>query len=79
MDKAYDFKALRDKLKERGLDVAEDAAEGLVEDLFWFMEESAKLSENKFDDIALIILPELKKKALEAADKIDGEQDSGAV
>ena len=73
MDKAYDVKALAEKLKARGLNVAEDVATEVLGAVFEFFEESAVLSENKYDDLLLAILPMLKSEALKAIDKIDGE------
>ena len=73
MEKAYDVKFLLEKLKGRGLNLAEDAAKGVVEDLFLFIEESAKLSASPYDDMALIVLPKLKDMALAQIDKIDGQ------
>lgn len=73
VEKAYDLKALADKLKARGLELAEDGAKGVVEDVFAFLEESAKLSSTPFDDMALIILPKVKEMLLGAVDKIDGQ------
>lgn len=72
MEKAYDPKALVEKLKGRGLDLAEDAGKIIVEELFVWVEESAKLSASPYDDMALIVMPQLKEKALAFVDKIDG-------
>lgn len=72
MEKAYDVKVLAEKLKARGLDVAEEAAKIIVEETFAWVEESAKASETPYDNMGLIVLPELKKLALGAVDKIDG-------
>lgn len=72
MEKAYDPKALVEKLKGRGLDIAEEAGEILVEELFAWVEESAQLSATPYDNVGLILLPELKKLALKAVDKVDG-------
>lgn len=72
MEKAYDVKVLAEKLKARGLDVAEEAAKIIVEEAFAWVEESAKASETPYDNMGLIVLPELKKLALGAVDKIDG-------
>lgn len=72
MEKAYDMSALVAKVKARGMDVAEDAAKGLVEDMFGWVEESVQLSATPYDDMALVILPKLKEFALSQADKIDG-------
>lgn len=73
MEKAYDLKELASKLKSKGLDVAEDAAKHVVEGVVEWFEESAKLSATPYDDMALIVLPQVKKMALEAVDKIDGQ------
>ena len=45
-----------------------------INKVFDFFEESAKLSETPYDDMALLILPQIKKMALEQIDKVDGEQ-----
>lgn len=72
MEKAYDVKVLADKLKGRGLDVAEEAAKVIIEETLNWVEESAKLSATPYDDMGLIVLPKLKEIALKEADKIDG-------
>jgi hypothetical protein len=74
MTKAYDIKALADKLKGRGLDMAEEGAKIVIEELCGWVEESAKVSPTPYDDMALVILPKLKELALSAADRIDGAQ-----
>ncbi len=70
---AYDVKVLGEKLKARGLDVAEDALKGLVEDVFGWVEESVKESATPYDDIALGILPVIKAETLKRIDGIDGQ------
>lgn len=72
MEKAYDVADLMAKLKARGLDVAEEAAKVIIEESFNWLQESAPLSATPYDDMALIILPQLKAFALAQADKIDG-------
>jgi hypothetical protein len=72
MEKAYDVKELMNKLKGRGLNLGEDAAKGLLEDVLGWVEESAKLSATPYDDMGLIVLPKLKEMALAQIDKIDG-------
>lgn len=74
MEKAYDVKVLAEKCKARGLDLAEEAAKIVIEEAFVWLEESAKVSANPYDNMALIVLPEIKKIALGAADKIDGQE-----
>lgn len=71
--KPFDVKALGEQLKGRGLDLAEDASKIVVEEVLIWLEESVKLSENKFDDAALVLLPTIKDAALKAVDKIDGQ------
>jgi hypothetical protein len=73
MTKAYDIAVLAEKLKGRGLDVAEEAVKVLVEEMFVWVEESAKLSATPYDDMAMIILPQMKAMAVKAVDKIDGQ------
>jgi hypothetical protein len=74
MEKAFDVKVLAEKLKVRGLDVAEEAAKILVEEVLAWTEESVKLTENKFDDMLLVVLPQVKSYALAQVDKIDGKE-----
>ena len=72
--KAYDVKLLLEKLKENGIDLAEDLAANLVKTMFEWLKESAELSENKFDDFAVVIYPLIEKEVLKLVDKIDGEE-----
>ena len=69
---AYDFNVLINKLKARGLDVAEDTVKGITEDVFTFVEESIKESSTPFDDIILVVLPVVKASLLKLEDTIDG-------
>ncbi len=73
MEKAFDTKVLGEKLKEKGLVVAEVAAEEVVHVVVDWLQESVLLSENKFDDIAVAFLPQLKAALLEQIEKIDGK------
>lgn len=70
---AYDIKVLGEKLKSRGLNVAEDALKGLVEDVFSWVEDSVKESATPYDDIALGVLPVIKSATLSKIDQIDGQ------
>ena len=74
MEKAYDIGGLVAVLKSKGLDLAEDGAKIVAESVFEWIEESAKLSASPYDDMALIVLPQLKKLALSEIDKIDGKE-----
>lgn len=68
----YDLKALIEKLKSRGLNLAEDAARGAVEDVLSWVEEGAKASATPLDDIAAAVLKSYKPQILAELDKIDG-------
>lgn len=69
-----DKQALIAILKAKGLDIAEEALKDALEALFQVAEEVVKKSENKYDDLLLVILPQIKPYILEAVDKIDGQQ-----
>ena len=73
MEKAYDVKVLIAALKARGLDLAEEALMIVLEEGSNWFEASAKLSKSPYDDMALIVLPQIKKLAAEQIDKIDGK------
>lgn len=64
-------------LKDRGLDVAEEALAEVLEGAFDVIEALIVKSSNKYDDMALVVLPKLKEYALSALDKLDGEDDEG--
>ena len=70
---AYDLKLLGDKLKEEGIELAEDAAGKAYKALrAWFV-ESAALSENKFDDLVVPFISQVDNVVLPQIDKIDGK------
>lgn len=73
--KAYDLKILLDKLKGRGLDLAEDAAMIVIDEVSKWVVESAALSETPFDDVLAVVMPTLKKEIEKIADGIDGKDE----
>lgn len=73
MEKAYDLKVLVASLKGRGLDIAEDAAGILVEELLNWVMVSAPLSKTPYDDILIAILPIMKSELFKQIDRIDGK------
>lgn len=76
MEKAYDPKALVEKLKSKGLDIAEESVKELVKAVSEWSQESAKLGQKPMiDGVVLIGAPLLEKFAVEQADKIDGKAD----
>lgn len=74
MEKAYDLKEFGAQLKGKGLDLAEEAVKLFIEELFVFLDESAKLSATPLDNVAAALYPEVKKFLLVQADKLDGAQ-----
>ena len=73
----WDIKKLGEKLKAKGLDIAEEALVVVVEESFDWACEEAVASENKMDDIVTLVLPAAKPYILGQIDKIDGEDDEG--
>jgi hypothetical protein len=74
MVKPYDVSELVNILKSKGLDIAEDAAKIVVESSLEWFKESAKLSATPYDDMALIVLPQVEGFIKSALDKIDGHE-----
>ena len=74
MEKAYDLKELGEVLKGKGLDVAEESLNILFDSVVEWVEESAKISKTPYDDMAMLVMPQLKQLVKEAIDKIDGEE-----
>lgn len=72
MEKAYDIKDLGERLKAKGLDLAEEAVGIVYKETKEWIKESAALSENKFDDLAAPFLDQLDAVVLPQIDKIDG-------
>lgn len=73
MDKAYDLKALGSKLKDKGLELAEDSAGHVYQALKEWFTESAALSSNPFDDMVVPFLSQVDAVVLPQIDKIDGK------
>jgi len=74
MEKAYDLQGLLDSAKEQGMELAEDAAQKAVKAVMGWLKESAKLSENKFDDVLLPVLEIAEPAIMAELDKIDGKE-----
>lgn len=74
MEKAYDIKELGNKLKGKGLDIAEESLLIVWEETIDWIKESAAKSETPYDDMAMVIVPQLDKLVREQIDKIDGEE-----
>lgn len=74
MEKAYDFGELMGRLKDKGMDVAEDAAMLAVEEILVWLKDSAKASENVYDDILIAVVPMFEAEIKKMVDKIDGKE-----
>lgn len=75
--KAYDVKELLSKLKDKGVDVAEEAAKDTLEAVFEWLEESNKVSPNAYVTLVeAALLPKLKEFLYAQVDKINGKVDA---
>lgn len=75
MEKAYDFKILGERLKAKGVDLGKEALEDgamiILDEVFPWLTESAKLSEMPYDDMFAIGYPTIHAKLKELADQIN--------
>jgi translation initiation factor 2B subunit (eIF-2B alpha/beta/delta family) len=72
---AYEVKALAEKLKEKGIDVAEEVAIEAVKAVSEWAQTEAKKGEKPIvDAVVLIAAPQLEKVLVDLADKIDGKE-----
>lgn len=74
MEKAYDVKDLAKKLQEAGLPIAEQVAELVLDKVLVWLKESAAISKNAYDDIALVLLPVIEEKIKAQINKIDKQE-----
>jgi hypothetical protein len=74
MKKAYDVKELVERLKGKGVVLAEEAVVQMLDATLDWFKESAALSENPYDDMLVGLIPTVKRELLKQIDKIDGEQ-----
>lgn len=68
-----DFNKLVERLKGKGLDLAEEAAKLVVVETFGWLEDEIVASESNYDDLLLAVFPSIKKLILDQVDRIDGE------
>lgn len=75
MEKAFDVKALVEKIKAKGaLHIAEEEVKVVVESVLEWCCESVSLSENKYDDFAVPVITAMKPFIMKELDKIDGKE-----
>lgn len=65
---------LKDKLKEKGLNLAESYMLKMVDDVLEIGEMLVADTENQFDDMALAALKMFKGELVKLIDKVDGEE-----
>lgn len=72
MEKAYELKALLNKFKAHGLELAEEEAKNIIADVCEWLEESGKMTAMPYDDMAFAVaLPKVKELVLGLAEKIN--------
>jgi hypothetical protein len=64
-------KVIFEKLKARGLNIAEEAVAELTKAVFEGIQEYVVASPNKYDDLALAVIPAVQAIILKEVDKID--------
>jgi len=62
---------IKAQLKAEGLDFAEESVKDIVENAFATINAIVKITENKYDDMALPLIELAKKVVMDAVDKID--------
>jgi len=70
MEKAYDLKELGARLQAVGMPVLEETTEQVVEVFFQWLADSAAVSPTPYDDMAQLIMPQIKKLVLDQVEKI---------
>ena len=74
MEKPFDLKVLMEKLKSKGLDLAEEAVIIFINEASDWANESALIHPNAIvKGLVPLAISTVKPLALEAADKIDGK------
>ena len=68
---SYDIKKLGERLKVKGLDIAEDVLIDVINETFDWGTEEAKLNGHV---VVQGLLPVVKPFILQAADKVDGKE-----
>lgn len=71
MEKAYDFKALLDSVKNELPEIEEETVKVVIKKLFPWLKESAVLSENKIDDMLAMTYPLIQDRITALAEDIN--------
>lgn len=70
---SYNKTVLLEKLKGRGLDLAEESLGIINEELFNWLRESAEESKTPLDNLLIPVYNIAEEKIAKAIDKLDGE------
>ncbi|MFZ8934319.1 MAG: hypothetical protein ACO2ZP_10515 [Bacteriovoracaceae bacterium] len=62
---------MKAKLKAEGLELAEESVKDLAENAFTTIRAIIKVTENKYDDMALPLIDLAEKAVMDAAEKIN--------
>lgn len=73
LTEAYDLKLLLKHLKDQGLDMLEEGAKAVYLATKEWAKESAKLSKNPWDDLAIPYYDKVDAIVLPQIDKLDGK------
>lgn len=68
------MKAMVKELKAAGLNVGEDAAREVIKAVFKALPAFVLATENKYDDMLVLLIPVIEKEILAKVDKIDGQE-----
>jgi hypothetical protein len=74
MEKPFDFKVLQMKLKDKGMDLAEEAVKIMAEETYSWLEESLMAHPNQLLKIGVPVLAAAKPELFKLIDKIDGKE-----
>lgn len=74
MQKPFDPADLVNRLKGQGLDLAEDAAKLVATSVLDWVSDSVVVTDNKFDDMILAVMPVVRDFVLKEIDKLDGKE-----
>lgn len=79
LEKEWDTSVLVDQLKIYGLEIAEETAVDVIEISLDWVVESARLSENPYDNVIEVVIPVVLGPLNEQVDKISDSVDSEIV
>ena len=75
MDLKNEFAAITATLKDRGLDVTEEIVMLVWVEVLALIEKFVQATPTGFDDLLLVVKPQLNEFVIGLIDKIDGEKD----